>query len=70
MRVGVNYVNRAKPGIQRCLTHSTTPGHIYTMDNLGVSLDAATLDTAAGKEKVQSIDQDGSLVYEQKWVFC
>jgi hypothetical protein len=37
------------------------------MDGLHVSLDAFTLDIASGKRKIQAIDSDGTLIFEEPY---
>lgn len=38
------------------------------MDSIALSIDSYTLDTAAGKRRVEAILPDGSLIYKQPCV--
>lgn len=40
----------------------------YIMEDIRLSIDAYTLDRAAGKQRVRSIEQDGTLVYATPYV--
>lgn len=37
---------------------------LYIMEDIRLSLDAYTLDRTVGKQRVRTIDQDGSLIYD------
>lgn len=40
----------------------------YIMEDVRLSIDAYTLERAAGKQRVRSIEQDGTLVYATPYV--